>query len=48
MSATVAVGIDVGSQKTMMAKNDADIVRTDTGRMLYYTSYRTSTQFMHV
>eukprot|EP01032_Pedospumella_encystans_P019121 gene19121-21750_t len=31
MSTTVAVGIDVGSQKTMMAKNDADIVRTDTG-----------------
>jgi hypothetical protein len=31
MSSTVCVGIDIGSQKTMMAKDDADIIRTDTG-----------------
>jgi hypothetical protein len=31
MSAVVSVGIDMGSQKTMMAKDDADIIRTDTG-----------------
>lgn len=31
MSAAVSVGIDIGSQKTMLAKDDADIIRTDTG-----------------
>lgn len=34
MSSAVAVGIDVGSQKTMMAKDDADIIRTDTGECI--------------
>lgn len=31
MSTVVSVGIDVGAQKTMIAKDDADIIRTDTG-----------------
>jgi hypothetical protein len=33
MSAILAVGVDIGSQKTMMSKDDADIVRTDTGML---------------
>jgi hypothetical protein len=39
MSAILAVGVDIGSQKTMMSKDDADIVRTDTGMLKCCTSF---------
>lgn len=34
MTTNVSVGIDIGSQKTMISKDDADIIRTDTGKLL--------------
>jgi hypothetical protein len=29
-----SIGIDLGSQKTMIVKDDADIVLTDTGKFI--------------
>ena len=40
MSAMISVGIDVGSQKAMIVKEDADIIRTDTGMMFSIDNFR--------